>query len=1505
MGTITFYINCRKVSLENPAPHLLLVDYLRSPEVHLTGAKKGCGQGGCGACTVILSRWNPESGSVNHRAINSCLKPVCALDGLAITTVEGTGLAQRLPPEFPNHSLVFSRSARTLHSPPSPTLRALRTATQEHRAELVKGTATRRPLLKLRHASDEGEMALGDHTEVDGHLNPVAVRLAQNNGSQCGYCSTGFVMNMSALLAAKNNPTKKEIEDVFDGNLCRCTGYRAILTGMKTFASDWSEEDEANRMKTLMEGGVPDLGPDPQVRIPLPNPQALVPGRGESHRRRQTWHTPTTLPELDHLMKTAPLARLVHANTSYGVYKEEVEATDTFVNLALINEIRGLSRHCANDGSEETLEIGSGTTYSELLDFLEPLAPPPDTVLAAMQMMSKRTAGTIVRNAATLGGNTMMVLKHIAAGEPFPSDLFTVLSGVQAHIEYREFGGAASSRCTVDELIARAVLDANLADRMLILRYRIASLSQWYVSTRKVALREINSHSLVNACIAFRFSEGTKIAEARVVFGGILPYPWHAAKIESELSHDRPLTLDWLGKLCAELYHETMIALRGQHRRNEGLVDEGISNEYRAQLAASFLYKIGISALCKVDPASVPRNLVSAGIDTFGSWPVSVGTQAYTVQAFKRPVSQPFIKLMALHQCLGQVHYTHETAMPPQTINYALVQSQRALANFAFWHPEQNSTTSATELAQWLSGHFDAEVVIITHDNIPKGGVNLQGMGADEPLLAQDRVMFVGQTLAMVGTRDEQLALALADFVAQKCVRYTTVDWQKPWSSPILSLFDAIEKRSVFPDYPASAPFVNHVWKIERPRSRFEWTDTTRSDTTREIAIRSKRVAGYSCTVISDSLKCGGQVHFYMETQACLAIPTDGDRLHVHPSSQSPMEMHQTCALAINSEYNQIKVEPKQLGGGYGGKTEQARFVTGPTAVAARALNRPARLVLSREHDSSLIGKRHPYFGQVQIAVDDGSDDPEQKGIIHGLYSKMWGDGGAFYDCSFIVSNCIQLRSDNAYYVQNFCNQIDVCRTNTAPNTAFRAFGDVQCKLIVENAIDDAAFSIGMSAEEVRWKNLYERGESTPFGQDLAYCYMREVWQYILDKSEFESQQQEVATFNAENRWRKQGLAIIPVKYGSGYNLRMLEQATAILSVYSNDGTVTIHQGGVDMGQGVITQCTQIAAYVLDIPMSMVRVTLPNTDVTPNPTSTGGSTGTAYNGAAVKGVCEQFRQRLLAFAYAIRDEHGDDWCKTNEIDFWNYPKSGWKTKVRSDGPTIWQNLISMAYAGRISLVEQFNAPIRGGEEQLPVLIYKSYEDQRAIPGIELAPRASAIPGEVDKFTGFTYSAACARVEIDVLTGETKILRADLVYDMGWSLNPAIDIGQVEGAFIQGVGYVTTEDLVYQPSGDNAGRLNTVNTWRYKIPSTANIPLELHTYLYPRDANDVPENPNELFSAKEVGEPPLVLATSVFFAIKNAIRASRIERGLPGLFVFDAPASVAAVRQAVGAIKEQQ
>ncbi|NKZ02019.1 molybdopterin cofactor-binding domain-containing protein [Nocardiopsis alborubida] len=1491
---VTFHLNGTRVELVDPSPHLLLVDYLRSDPVGLTGTKKSCGQGGCGACTVVLSHWDSAQNTAHHRAANSCLRPVCSLDGMAVTTIEGTGSAQRPAPAHLSHGTLYSFAAAPSGFVPSTETEAVQTLRQAQES-------TPAPAGPATSTAQDGPQP--EPTPCRG-MNPVAYRLAANNGTQCGFCTPGFVMNMTGFLVNHPRATKADIEGALDGNLCRCTGYRPILTGMKTFASDWTPQDEEKRMHCVPEPVCCPPAPEARPALPYPEDAKTAPGDITVKAPHTTWLTAHTLEQLRTLLtQTTPgTTRLVCANTSYGVYPQEIH------DAARLIDIRHIPQLHQHDLTDTRLRVGAATTYTDLITHLDRAltAHPGAASLQALRLMARRTAGTLVRNTATLGGNTMLVLHHLTQGEPFPSDLFTTMVATDTALTYWRASTNTTHTDTAQGLLDHVSADPTLLQDLLLLSYDLPLTGRHeHVTAYKTALREVNAHTLVNAAtrLSTRAStgDGVPVDGARLVFAGIAAAPWRARRTEQELAR-APLTHARIPALLATLRQETAEALAATAPARAHHPDEGVTDAYRTDLVCAFARKSLLSLLLSRSPDLVPATEHSGatapwGTQPWGAWPVSGGQQTYTPDHDREPVSEPHVKHLSMYQASGQVRYTQDVAVPETTAHAALVTSRRALARFAFTVPGTRDSGHQA-LRRHLAEHHPAFLGLVTCADVPPAGSNRSGMAADQPLFADQRVMYAGQTLALVAATDDEQAQRIAAYVTDHCVTYTPVDWPAPWDTPVLSLKDALARGSVFPDCPKDASFVSHIWKVTRPGSDLSWTRPSTPYTTTEPTTRTTSIDNNTCTVVDSPQTTGGQAHFYMETQACLVEPADGDRWSIRVSTQSPMEMHQTAAHALGVEHHRVEVRVDEVGGGYGGKTEPTRFVTGPAVIAAHTLNRPVRLVVPRDQDTALIGKRHPYHGQAQIAVDTGAATPAAKGLIRGMSTLMWGDGGAYYDCSFIVSNCIQLRADNAYRVPHFENTIDVCRTNTAPNTAFRGFGDLQSKIITENAIDDAAFTLGMSPEQVRERNLYRRGDVTPFGQALSYCYIRQVWDYLKETAGYEAKAADVARYNRDNTWRKRGLAMIPVKYGSGYNAVMLEQAAAHAAVHTADGSVVIHQGGVEMGQGLITKIEQIAAHVLNIPMSLLRVEGPRTSVIPNPTSTGASTGTSYNGEAVKQVCEQLRRRLADFGTRMLREHGDAWCAGKGIDYWNHGAQGWaaQTEVGGRRKLVWQNLVDLAFNHRVSLVASLNAPITGGETPVPALTYKK-PGQTPPPGIEVDP--TAVPGGgVTSFTGFTYSAACSVVETDILTGEVKILSSDLVYDMGRSINPALDVGQIEGAFVQGVGYLLTEHLAYQGTGAERGRLNSTNTWRYKPPAASTIPLTMNTRLFPRDlAGDVPDNPNDLLSAKEVGEPPLILAATVFFAVKAAVRASRLERGLSGLFRMDAPATVQEVRRA--------
>lgn len=1381
---LRFRLNGAEVVVEKVDPTVLLVDWLRSPQVGLTGTKKSCAQGGCGACTVMLSRWDEVREQVDHLAINSCLRPLCSLDGMEITTTEGTG------------------SCRS-------------------------------------------------------ELSPVQYRIAKENGSQCGFCTPGFVMNMHAFLASNQDQPmgQKEIEDRFDGNLCRCTGYRSILYGMKHFASDWGPKDEVGCLRTMVDPA--ELVPhSKKVKTSFPKSLKRSPRAVHYSKDGYEWYRPTTLAQVHAILakhRDTADVKLVGGNTSIGVYDRFVENPHVLVDISQLQELLGIKV------TKTGLSFGGSVTYNDLLSELEALLADSPAGRAAgvesLRYMARRTAGTLVRNTATVGGNTMLVVRHVVEGEPFPSDMFTALASLEAVVEVSLADGKSVQLPILE--FARDYQNSKNLQNGVLARYHVPwTKPNEYARTYKTALREENAHSIVNGGMRVSFNKNGAVAAVSIVLGGIGPIAFHAESAEQSLI-GRPWTRDTLKQTLTAVRKDVAANLKKYRQRMSGLPYEGFTAEYKAHLAESYFYQFFIYVAEQRKPGSIPAELRSAGERPVR--PVTKGRQSYEKYKNEYPVNLPIVKLGAFLQATGEACYTQDIAVSERLMEAAVVTSSQALAGISYRIPKGGSygSVDVDGLIAYLKDRYPGFFDYVTVRDIPKGGSQSPG----DPVFAIDQVTSFGQCIGLVLAASEQLAIAIAQFISTECIKYAAA------GKPILTIADAISKKSIFKD---SQPYPVHIWKIARPGSDISWTK-------HDEAV----IDGIKCKVVRGTQQSGSQIHFYMETHACVAVPGERDEMVVYPSSQSPDSIQGAVRGILGVPATRIDVKINRVGGGYGGKTTRSPYVASAVAVAAWKHHRPVRLAVRRENDSAMIGHRHPLFSKYALAIADSSD-ADQKGRILGMSTDFYSDGGATIDCSFVVMDCIQLRGDSAYMVPNYQTSGEVCLTNKASNGAMRSMGLVQGMLAQEDAIEMAAHRIGMLPEDVRARNLYQQGQLTPFGQVVDYCYLDEVWKRIAKLSDFDRRRAQVDKFNKKNRWRKRGISMIPVKYASGYNASFLEQAGALVEVFDEDGSILVRHGGVEIGQGLLTKVAQIAAREMNLPLAFIETSALDTQVVPNPISTGASTGTAFNGAAVQEACRLLRRRLEDYCLDLLQKNGSAWCQGQGINFWDYPE-GWTATVpvNKKPSLIWLNIVKMADADRINLSSQVRFMQQGGEAIDSGLIFK--------PGISEA---------VDHFTGFTFSAACTEIEIDVLTGETTVLRADLVYDMGKSLNPAIDIGQVEGAYVQGLGYVLTEDVVFQPDGPNAGALNADNTWRYKVPATTTIPLEFNVDLFPRsDAPEVPENPYDLLSSKEVGEPPLVLAITAYFALKHAILAARRDRGHPEWYFLEAPATVQRVREA--------
>ncbi|WP_440995703.1 xanthine dehydrogenase molybdopterin binding subunit [Arhodomonas sp. SL1] len=605
------------------------------------------------------------------------------------------------------------------------------------------------------------------------------------------------------------------------------------------------------------------------------------------------------------------------------------------------------------------------------------------------------------------------------------------------------------------------------------------------------------------------------------------------------------------------------------------------------------------------------------------------------------------------------------------------------------------------------------------------------------------------------------------------------------------------------------------------------------------IAAAPRRLAGTTYV--------GGQEHFYLEGQVSMAIPQeDGDML-VYSSTQHPSEVQHLVAKVLGVPDHAVTVETRRMGGAFGGKeTQAAQFAVIAALLAART-GRPVKYRLDRDDDITMTGKRH----DLRIDYEVGFDDD---GRIRGITFLQAVRCGYAPDLSHSVADRAMYHADNAYFLENVAITSRRLRTNTVSNTAFRGFGGPQGMIGIEHVMDAIAREIGADPLAVRRRNLYGVGERdiTPYGMRVEDNILPELLPEMEAQADYARRRQAVAAFNSGNRWLKKGIAITPVKFGISFTAKFLNQAGALVLVYQ-DGSVQLNHGGTEMGQGLHMKVAQVVAEAFGIDLERVRITATSTGKVPNTSPTAASSGSDLNGAAAHNAAMKIVDRLLP---VIRDRY----------------------EVATDTPIRFRD--NAVYAGDRWLAGFAEVVQEAYYRRVPLSATGFY----ATPKLEVHADGTGRP-----FYYFAYGAACSEVLMDTLTGEYRVTRVDILHDVGRSLNPAIDMGQIEGGFIQGMGWLTTEELHW----DQEGRLTTHAPSTYKIPACSDLPRAFHARIYERGEN----TEAAIHRSKAVGEPPLMLAISVLHALRDAVAAAAPAGGAVAL---DAPATPEAVLRAIHA-----
>jgi xanthine dehydrogenase large subunit len=751
----------------------------------------------------------------------------------------------------------------------------------------------------------------------------------------------------------------------------------------------------------------------------------------------------------------------------------------------------------------------------------------------------------------------------------------------------------------------------------------------------------------------------------------------------------------------------------------------------------------------------------------------------------------------ALKHVTGQALYIDDMPEPAGTLHVALILS-----------PVAAGRLRKLDLAAVASA--PGVVAVLGPRDIP-GKNDVAPVGQNEPLFAFDQVDYAGQPLAMVVGE----TLDAARHAAERAV----IDIEA--GEAILDVETALARKAY----------------VQAPQTLL------RGDP--DAALQS---APHKLTA---EFSVGGQEHFYLEGQVAFALPGEDGDMVVHSSTQHPTEVQHICARLLGCDFNRVTAVVRRLGGGFGGKESNASWVAAAAALAANATGKPAKLRLPREIDMIATGKRHPFHYRYTVGFDG-------EGRVLALDAVLAADAGWSLDLTPGVVARALTHTDNAYWIPHFRAVGYACRTNKQSNTAFRGFGGPQGVVVMEDAIDRIAHQLGRDADDLRALNFYKENQETPYGQPIEENHLPRVWAEVKRDAEVVRRRAEIDAFNKQSPVLKRGLGLFPLKFGISFNIPHMNQAGALVHVYT-DGSIRLNHGGTEMGQGLFIKVAQVVAEVFKVHIERIRPSATSTAEVPNTSPTAASTGSDLNGWAAYEAANTIKRRMIVFAA----EHFG--AAPSEIEFAD--DNIRIAKPGSNQVVSFNELAKLCHLGRVSLSST-------GYYKTPKIHWD---------GVKMRGRP---------FFYFAYGAAAAEVAIDTLTGESRVLRADLVEDCGKSLNPAIDLGQIEGAFVQGQGWFTCEELWW----DAKGLLRTAGPSTYKIPGSRDAPAIFNV----RMLDNAPSKEATIFRSKAVGEPPLMLATAVWTALKDAIASTSDRKTAVRL---DAPATPERILAAIATLRK--
>ncbi|GMH77592.1 hypothetical protein TL16_g07465 [Triparma laevis f. inornata] len=1297
-----------------------------------------------------------------------------------------------------------------------------------------------------------------------GGMHPVQERMTKSHGSQCGFCTPGIVVAMSAIFVNNPDATVDEVEEHMDGNICRCTGYRPIWDTAKSLCSDAKKGpcgESCNSCPEQNDCDIEHLIPDPgccttnnfnskvkpscnvssssadkfkkdpvfsksfneldYAGIPFPEELKVknVTTPFKILKDDVTWYDPRTLEELLELKKSYPEGRIVVGNSEVGIeQKFKNMKYKVLIGGCNISALKGISE------TDSNFVFGANTPLNDIAHSCEASAgSTPGSTPFAIHNMLRWFASTQIRNTASLAGN-------LATASPI-SDMNPLLAATDSTMKVQSKTNGARF-IKVNEFFLSYRKTALQSDEVIV-DVTVPKTGEFeFVFPFKQAKRREDDISIVTSAMRVKLEvaqdkSGFVVAESAFAFGG-MDAKTVAAPLTSAFLKSKPWSLKTLNEAKSTLFKDLP------------LPDDvpGGQPEYRRSLAASFLYKFFVSVCVQLETVAggVPVEAIddrekSAALSFVTSRkPTMIGTQRYPKPKITpgledgtddMPMKCPPVSKMAMtkdavgkgstHQsgalhCTGEAKYTDDIGLPVNGLEGCLIHSTVAGCDI------KSIDASAAEKMEGVVK------VVLYKDLVDTGGNNKLGpIMKDEEVFGTKRVRHVGMVLGLV--------MADSLEVAQEAARAVKVEYENHDDNVIVSIDEAIKAGSFYPT-----------------------TDHTIESGDVKAALETP-----GAVTVEGTFRIGGQEHFYLECNTTMCVPKEGGMV-VHTSSQAPTKTQMFCASAAGIPANKVVCKMKRMGGGFGGKETRSVFVAAACAVGAKIVNRPVRVTLDRNVDMQTTGQRHAFVANYKAAAIMEGGKPKLLAMDVNMYS----NGGCSLDLSGPVMDRSLFHLDGAYKWQALKVHGLVCKTHQPPHTAYRGFGGPQGIVAVEHVVDRLATKMGVDVTDLREANLYKEGDATHFGQTIedGTWNVPRSFSDVKSQSGIEERKKEVSEFNAANKWKKRGLAYIPTKFGIAFTAKFMNQGGALVHVYQ-DGTVLVNHGGTEMGQGLHTKVCQVAAQAFGISSDEVFVDDSDTSKVANTQPTAASMSTDMYGMATLDACRQILKRLQPF----REKLGED--------------------------------ASLAAVATAAFFERVDLSAHGFYALSDARC--GYNWDAVADGSETGPDNSF---RGHPFNYFTQGSCFSMVEVDLLTGDHSIVRSDVVMDVGSSINPAIDIGQIEGAFVQGVGWSTVEELIW---GDEEhkwvrprGRLFTQGPGFYKPPAFNDMPAEFNVTLMDGVANKF-----AVMSSKAIGEPPFAMGIAVFFAIKDALGKAREEQGVEDEFVLMHPATSERIRMAVG------